>query len=209
MGTLDLGGPAFQDLLHLMQQKGTAHDPTLGIFYGMLLARPGAVTPVDAPWLDHFPPSVQRSRRTSILDMKPAQDGPYRASAQTLLDAVKALHDGGVPMFPGTDDFPTGVTLHSELETWQRAGIAPAEIVRIATLGCARYFQQDHAYGTIQRGKRADLMLVAGDPTVDVSALRKTRLVMKDGVVIFPDEVHRAYGIEPFASRPDVRLPAH
>jgi hypothetical protein len=205
-GHLDLQAAPFQNMLHLMQERRTAVDTTLATFYGMLLSRPGKVTPTDAPWIEHMPGPVQRARRVSVLDMKPDQDGAYRASAARLLEAVKLLHDSGIRILPGTDDEP-GMILHSELETWQRAGIEPREVLRLATLGCAQYFSLDQQLGAIARGKRADLLLVPGDPTQDVSALRRVRLVMKDGAVIFPDEVHSAMQIAPFAARPPVKLP--
>jgi imidazolonepropionase-like amidohydrolase len=95
--------------------------------------------------------------------------------------------------------------LHSELEEWQRAGIPPRDVLRLATIGSAEHLGLDRELGTIARGKRADLLLVPGDPTQDVSVLRQVRLVMKDGVVYFPDEVHRAIGVEPFSSRPAIQ----
>jgi hypothetical protein len=205
-GKLDLHAEPFQRMIRLMQERGTAHDPTLATLYGMLLARPGQLTAVNAPWAEHMPGPVLRGLKVATLDMKPDQDGAYRASAQRLLEAVKLLHDSRIPILPGTDAFP-GMMLHSELETWQRAGIAPAEVLRIATLGCAKYFSLDQELGTIERGKRADLLLVAGDPTADVAAVRQVRLVMKDGAVIFPDEVHAAMQIRPFATRPPVKVP--
>lgn len=206
-GKLDLQGAPFQRVLHLMQERGTGHDTTLATFYSMLLSRPGQLTPVNAPWAEHMPGPVLRGLKVSVLDVKPDQDDAYQASAQKLLDAVKLLHDSGIRILPGTDDF-AGVMLHSELETWQRAGIAPAEVLRLATLGCAKYFSLDQELGTIERGKRADLLLVPGDPTRDVGVIRQVRLVMKDGAVIFPDEVHSAMQIRPFATRPPVVLPS-
>jgi imidazolonepropionase-like amidohydrolase len=102
---------------------------------------------------------------------------------------------------PGTDDVP-GVFLHSELEEWQRAGIPAKDVLRAATIGAAEYLGLEAELGTIERGKRADLMLVPGDPTQDLSVLRKARMVLKDGTVYFPDEVHAAIGVQPFSSRP-------
>jgi len=205
-GRLDLHGESFQRMVRLMQERGTAHDPTLSLFYAQLLARPGQLTPATAPWADHMPGPVERGLKVATLDMKPDQDAAYRASAQRLLEAVKLLHDAGVRILPGTDYF-AGFWLHSELETWQRAGIKPTEILQVATLGCAKYFSLDQQLGTIERGKRADLLLVPGDPTRDVSVIRQVRLVMKDGAVIFPDEVHSAMQIRPFSTRPNVVVP--
>ena len=85
-------------------------------------------------------------------------------------------------------------------------GSAPnAEVLQMATLGTAQYLGVDQQSDTIARGKLADLFLVAGDPTRDIRAIRKVRLVMKGGVVYFPEEIHRALGISPFApaARPD------
>jgi len=206
-GRLDLHGADFTRMIHLMQEHGTAHDPTLGIFYGMLLARPGELAPTVVPWADHMPSRVLRGLKATQLDVAPEQEAAYRASAQRLLDAVKLLHDSGIRIFPGTDDI-AGIALHTELETWQRAGIAPAEILRIATLGCAQYFHLDQQRGTIERGKSAELLLVPGDPTKDVGLLRQARLVMKGGAVVFPEEVHSALQIRPFSTRPPVTMPS-
>jgi hypothetical protein len=184
-----------------MKHRGVAHDPTIATFQSLMLARGGKLTNVDAPWLDHMPGPIQRSRKVAILDIKPGEDSTYRASSQKLRDVLKLLFERGIRIVPGTDDVP-GVMLNSELEEWQRAGIPPKDILRLATIGSAEHLGLDRELGTIARGKRADLMLVPGDPTQDVSILRKVSLVMKDGVVFFPDEVHSAIGVVPFGSRP-------
>jgi hypothetical protein len=198
LGKLDLQAEPFQRMLRLMKEHGIALDPTLGVFQAMLLARPGKTLPNDAPWLDHMPGPVQRSRRQSILDVKPSEYGAYEASWQKLLEVMALLHREGIRLVPGTDDMP-GFALHSELEAWAQAGIPASEVLGAATFGAARYLGVDQQSGSIARGKLADLLLVAGDPTKDISALRKVRLVMKGGVVYFPEEIHRALGISPFA----------
>jgi len=204
VGTLDLQAEPFQRMLRLMKERGTTLDPTVSVFESMLLARPGKTTPNDAPWLDHMPGPLQRSRRHLILDLKPSDYPAYEASWSKLLEVLALLHREGVRLVPGTDDI-AGFALHSELEAWAQAGIPNADVLRMATLGTAQYLGVDQQSGTIARGKLADLLLVAGDPTQDISAIRKVRLVMKGGVVYFPEEIHRALGISPFApaARPD------
>jgi hypothetical protein len=203
---LSLDDPRLQQLVAEMRKRGVAHDPTIATFQALLLARSGSVTSVDSAWLDHMPGPVQRSRKVAFLDVKPAEDPVYRASSQKLRDVVKLLFDRGIRLVPGTDDIP-GVVLHSELEEWQRAGIPPKDVLRLATIGSAEHLGLDRELGTIARGKRADLLLVPGDPTQDVSVLRKVRLVMKDGAVFFPDELHAAIGVQPFGSRPVIEEP--
>ena len=203
---LDLDDPRLQALVADMLERGVAHDPTIATFQSLLLARSGRVTETDAPWIDHMPTPVQRGRRVGLLDVKPGEDAVYRASSQRLRAVLKLLFDRGVRLVPGTDDVP-GVMMHSELEEWQRAGIPPAAALRLATIGAAEHLGLDRELGTIARGKRADLLLVPGDPTRDVAVLRRARLVMKDGVVYFPDELHAAIGVRPFAERPPVEEP--
>jgi hypothetical protein len=202
---LDLDGAPFRNLLSLMKEHGTALDPTAAILSEILLARAGEITPVDSPWIMHMPAPIQRARKAAILDIPRGEDPRYRASERRLIEALRAIHDAGIRIVPGTDDMP-GFMLQSELETWQRAGIAPREILKLATVDCARYLGiQD--LGIIERGKRADIMLLASDPTQDVHALRQIRLVMKDGAIVFPEEVHAAMQIERFASRPPMLRP--
>jgi imidazolonepropionase-like amidohydrolase len=203
VGKLDLGREDVRRVFALMKERGTALDPTLATFAQLLLGRPGKTTPGDAPWLDHMPPSFQRSRRAALVDVKPAQYPAYEASWKKLLEVVRTLEAQGTPILPGTDDMP-GFALESELEAWVAAGIAPARALQLATLGCARYLGQDQERGTVERGRLADFFLVDGDPTRDISALRKVRMVVKDGAISFPEEIHRALGIRPFAARPRV-----
>jgi hypothetical protein len=204
LGKLDLGSEPVQRTLRLMKERGTTLDPTLAVFQQMLLSRPGKTSPNDAPWLDHVPAPVQRSRRSAVLDVKPEQYAAYEASWRKLLEIVRTLHAQGTRLVPGTDDVP-GFTLDSELEAWVKAGLPPGEVLRAATLGAARYLGEDQRLGTIAPGKTADLLVVDGDPTKDVSAVRKVRLVMKGGAIFLPEEIHRALGVKPFA--PALKLP--
>lgn len=70
-----------------------------------------------------------------------------------------------------------------ELELYVEAGIPAADVLYIATLGAARVMKQDAEVGSIAAGKRADLVLVDGDPLARIGDVRRTSLVMKGGAI--------------------------
>jgi Amidohydrolase family len=206
-GKLDLKAEPFQKLLKLMKDKKTVLDPTMATFSGLLNSRPGKVGPTDAAWLDHMPAAVQRGRKSAWLDVKPEQYPLYDASWKKMEEVLVLLHKNGIQLVPGTDD-TAGMVLLSELEAWVKAGIPAGEVLKLATLGGSKFLGLSGEQGTVARGKRADLYLVDGDPTKDISALRKGRLVLKGGAYFYPDEIHAALGITPFAPRAEVKAPA-
>ena len=77
------------------------------------------------------------------------------------------------------------MVLHSELEAGE-SGIPASAVLGMATLGGARFLGLDGQLGTVAPGKLADLYLVDGDPTQDIAAIRKGRLVIRGGSVYFP-----------------------
>jgi imidazolonepropionase-like amidohydrolase len=182
-------------------------DPTMATFSGLLMSRPGKASPTDAAWLEHMPPAIQRARKSASLDVKPEQYPLYDASWKKMEETIVLLHKNGIQLVPGTDDL-AGMVLLSELEAWVKAGIPAADVLKLATLGGAKFLGLEGEQGTVARGKRADLYLVEGDPTQDIGAIRKGRLVIKGGAFFYPDEIHTALGVTPFAPRAEVKVPA-
>jgi hypothetical protein len=205
-GKLDLKAEPFLKLLKLMKEKRTVLDPTMATFSGLLRSRPGQASPTDAAWLDHMPAAVQRGRKSSWLDVKPEQYPAYDASWKKMEEVLVLLHKNGIQLIPGTDD-AAGLVLLSELEAWVKAGIPAADVLKLATFGGAKFLGISGEQGLVVRGKRADLYLVDGDPTQDIGALRKGRLVLKGGAYFYPDEIHASLGIKPFAARAEVKTP--
>jgi imidazolonepropionase-like amidohydrolase len=113
-----------------------------------------------------------------------------------MLQLLEALYEAGVTIIPGTDSF-AGYGLHHELELYARAGIAPAEVLRLATLTSARVIGVDRERGVIAAGKLADLILVDGDPSVHIGDLDHVALVMKGGRIYDPARIEQALGIAP------------
>jgi imidazolonepropionase-like amidohydrolase len=66
----------------------------------------------------------------------------------------------------------------------------------------AEYLGEAESLGSIERGKFADFFLIPGDPTTDLRETMKIRMVVKDGVVYFPAEIHAYFGIRPLAEKP-------
>jgi imidazolonepropionase-like amidohydrolase len=124
----------------------------------------------------------------------PENDARYRQSFAKMLDLVRALHDAGVKIVAGTDGL-AGFTLHRELELYAQAGIPPAEVLRLATLTPAEILKRDRDLGTIEAGKLADFIIVDGDPTRNISDVRRVVKVVKDGLVFVPSELYRELGV--------------
>jgi imidazolonepropionase-like amidohydrolase len=98
---------------------------------------------------------------------------------------VKRLRDAGVAILAGTDAPNPGTThgasMHGEIELLVRAGLTPTEALAAATSVPARMFRLTDR-GRIAPGLRADLILVDGDPTADVTATRSIAGVWKGGI---------------------------
>ena len=200
-GDLDPMSDSVQAFIRLLRENDVVVDPTVAIFENMFTARPGVVSPTFAAIADRLPPQVQRGFLTGGRPTGEEERARYRHAFRRMLDLVAALHEGGVRIVAGTDAM-AGFTLHRELELYQEAGLAGADVLRIATLEAARVAGRADELGTIEPGKLADMVLVEGDPTEDVSAVRNTVLVIKDGILYDPAELYRAVGVQP-ASRSD------
>ena len=81
------------------------------------------------------------------------------------------------------------------------------KILKRATWDMAAYLGQEQRLGSIEKGKLADFFLVPGDPTKDLTMLKRASMVVKDGTVYFPSEIYPHFGIKPFATPPAVTLP--
>ena len=123
-------------------------------------------------WLSSFSPS----------DFQAVAEGLKRQ--ETL---VLALHRAGAGLLAGTDVQPVGFGLHGELELFVRAGLSPYEALKTATVNPALFLEWEDA-GTIAVGKRADLVLLEGDPLRDIRNTRRIAGIMVHGRWISAEE---------------------
>ncbi len=127
------------------------------------------------PWL---------SKKT-VEKLTTRHGGPVYADIDRFIDAAAGLVDAGVTILTGSDvsagTTSHGISMHRELELLVRAGLSPVEALKAATSNVATTFDAIDR-GVIAPGKRADLLLVRGDPTVDIMATRDIASVWRSGV---------------------------
>ncbi|HEV2634615.1 MAG TPA: amidohydrolase family protein [Actinocrinis sp.] len=104
------------------------------------------------------------------------------AAGMTILAGTDANNEGGAPAHP-----QHGVSLHYELAFLVNAGLTPAEAITAATAGPAAFFGL-HDRGAVAPGKRADLVLLAEDPTEDIHAVRHIGAVWVGGMRVDLEE---------------------
>jgi hypothetical protein len=192
---LDLQSKEVNDFIALLLQHHTTVDVTLATFEGMFTGRPGQVSPDFATVLSRLPAQVQRGAYTGGLPVTAENDQLYKDSYRAMLGMTKRMYDGGIPILAGTDAI-AGIMLHRELELEVEAGIPPAKALQIATFNAARLLKQDKDLGSIAPGKRADLLLVEGNPAEHIGDIRRCRLVMKNGTVYKSAGLYNAVGIK-------------
>ena len=193
---LDLNSKPVNDFVQLLLDHHTTVDVTVATFEGMFLGRPGEVSPDMAPILDRLPAQIQRGAYHGGLAVTPANDQLYKDSYAAMLRMTKKMYDAGVPILAGTDATP-GIMLHRELELEVKAGIPANKALQIATYNAARLLKQDGNVGSIAAGKRADLLLVEGNPAENISDIRRCRKVMKDGTLYDSAALYQAVGVAP------------
>lgn len=201
---VDLDGPAMHSLIAIMARKHIYSDPTMVAFEGLYVPDNGDLSPAYAPFAGTLPPVSERGFRTGGFAV-PADltRADYRASWARMVALLKKMHEEGVPIVAGTDG--SGLEIVRELEIYQEAGFTPGQALAAATLMPARLLGQEAHTGSITVGKNADLVLVEGDPSQKLGALRQTRVVMLDGRLLDADALRTAAG---FSGRPQGATPA-
>src|SRR5947209_16508270 len=114
-------------------------------------------------------------------DRMAAREARARRFTEITRANLKKLIDAGIPIATGTDA-GTPLTLHgpaiyAEMEAMQASGMAPMQVIVASTATASRAMGLDKHVGTIEKGKDADLVLTATDPSLDVANFRKIRYV--------------------------------
>lgn len=191
--------PEVKTLIAALKRHRTVLDPTINFFEDLYSGDTAAKVPQAlADVVARLPPQVRRNLSWGALDVPKGQEANYRAAFPALLRLLEAFHDAGIVLLPGSDAL-AGYSLQYELMLYARAGIPPAEVLRLATLTPSQVLGVAHERGVIAAGKLADMVLLDGDPLADMSDIRKVVRVYKGGRWYDPAALERALGITPRA----------
>ena len=194
---LDLSSQPVRDFVSLLLEHKTVLCPTLIAFEGLYLERPGDLWRPFVPFAERLPPVLLRGSRSGGLLVPAGQQKAYADAFPALERMTKLLYDAGVPIDIGTDG-PSGLALPYEMELLVQTGLAPLDVLALATLGGARIEHVDGRSGSIAVGKDADLILIDGDPAARIGDVRRVVTVVKAGVVYDSRAVLAAVSVRPW-----------
>jgi imidazolonepropionase-like amidohydrolase len=190
---LDLDGPEISGMIRELAERRIPIDPTLITYHTKFFGddpcwteHPGmALVPEIAAWW--------QAGATWVADWTPSDFARARGLWPKVEALVRRYHEGGVLLAAGSDlpqpwTIP-GISLHEELELLVRAGIAPLEVLTIATRNGAETLGLLHEVGTVEVGKRADLVLLRADPVADIRNTRDIELILQGGRILHPQNV--------------------
>jgi imidazolonepropionase-like amidohydrolase len=177
------------DLLNKMKEKNVIYIPTLSLDeYQFAYAS-------EPDWIndEFFKQSLEPGVFEMITDPAYAEKIKTSPDYQKNMDAfktasvnLKKIVDAGITVALGTDSgaFPVrtqGFTEHLELELMVKAGLTPMQAIVLATQNAAKALKIETEYGTLVRGKKADLIILSANPLDDIKNTRKIEAVWKDG----------------------------
>jgi imidazolonepropionase-like amidohydrolase len=190
----EAGSDDVNKTIAVLRERKTVIDPTQS--WNELLGH-AAGTPIAAfqPGVAKIPSPLNR------LFSNAGAAGIDAAVARTRLERglrlVKALHDAGVPVVVGTDEGIPGHSVHREIELYVEAGFTPLEALQAATIVPARAMKLEAELGTIEKGKRADLVVLNANPLDRISNIRTVRWTITDGRVYDAQALWRSVRFQP------------
>ncbi|HET6954985.1 MAG TPA: amidohydrolase family protein, partial [Vicinamibacterales bacterium] len=161
-----------------------------------LLARP-----FNQP-IESFEPGfahVARELKTPLAGFgAPPEAAPSRQRRfERYLALVGDLHRSGIPIVAGTDQSVPGFSLHREIELEVKAGFTPLAALQAATIVPARVMKKDADSGSIEVGKRGDIVILDANPLDDIRNTRKIFRVVTNGRVFEPAPLWESVGFLP------------
>ena len=194
--------PLYDDMLNLWEATDVGYTPTLVVGYGGLWG--------ENYWYQHQ--NVWENDRLMTFVPRDVVDPVSRRRTKApddefwhfeLAETAKDLIDRGIDVQLGAHGQMQGLAAHWELWMFEQGGMSEHEALRSATLHGARYLGMDHALGTLEEGKLADLIVLENNPLHDIRHSEDINYVMKNG------RLYDAETMDEVGNHPRERDPFH
>ncbi|MGG6462450.1 amidohydrolase family protein [Solilutibacter silvestris] len=190
----DLHSPQAEKFFDLLQHHHTVIDDTVALYESQLQAG-------DTP-LRTFEPGIDHVAAPLVAALDSPGAPPEQAKRMhdvyaLMLAALSEAHRRGLPIVAGTDQAIPGYSLHREMEIYVQAGFTPMEALQAATIVPARVMKLDRELGTVEVGKRADMVLIDADPLQDIHNTRRISKTISGGSVYDPAPLWRSVDFKP------------
>lgn len=192
--TIDPDAPNVKKVIKLLLEHHIVVDDTLALMEVIL-------HPLDHP-ISAFEPGILKvapelKEALETMGAPPPKAEQSAATFRAMMATVRVLHQAGVPIVAGTDQTVPGFSLDREIELHAQAGFTPMEAIQSASVVAARAMGMEKDSGTIEAGKRADVILVDGNPLENISDIRKVSAVFAAGKMYQPAALWSAVGFKP------------
>ncbi len=190
----DINSADAKKAIAFLKDHHTVIDPTVAL-YEFLTATTAKPPASFEPGVLKVAPELAEQ----LTDVGPPSDRSrlYQQMFDKDLVIIGALHRAGIPIVAGTDQTVPGYSLHREIELYAQSGFTPREAIQAATIVPARVMKLDKELGTVETGKRADLVILDANPLEDIHNTRKVEYVITNGVMYNCAELWKSVGFKP------------
>jgi imidazolonepropionase-like amidohydrolase len=196
---LDVNSAEAQKAIAFLKAHDTVIDPTVALseFFTATTSKPAASF---EPGVNYVAPELAEQ----LADAGPPSDRSefLEKALKKDLEVVGALHRAGIRIVAGTDQTVPGHSLHREIELYVQAGFTPMEAIQAATIVPARVMGLEKETGTVTRGKRADLIVIEGDPLADIRNTRNVDFVIAEGKMYKSADLWQSVGFKLWKESP-------
>lgn len=212
---VDFSTPDAKQQIAAFQQHHTVFDPTMALFEwilhppsqpvssfepGIAHVAPQLVEALDTPGEPPAPVVVVTlapAKSKSDNGQPPAPPKPPPSPYEYMLATLRELHAARLDIVAGTDQAIPGYSLHRELEIYVQAGFTPMEALQAATTVPARVMGLSKTSGSIEPGKRADIVILEADPLADIANTRRIFRTIAAGAVYDPAPLWQSVDFKP------------
>jgi imidazolonepropionase-like amidohydrolase len=197
---LDLTSGPVLDMIADLVAHNVAITSTLAVFEAFDGSRP----PLEQRFVDAVTPEAALSYLEARARARGGPDSPALAELKKEMEFEYAFVKAGGLLMAGADPTGNGGALagfadQRNIELLVEAGFSPVQAIQIATHNGARFLGEQDRIGSVAAGKQADLVVIDGNPAANIAAIRRVKMVFKDGAGYDPakllDSVKGAAGL--------------